>query len=252
PSLVTAAQVRLRAKLSYTNIGFAIAPATFTISELREIYVAALGHDVSATNLQRVLVRRGVLERVGQPRPRAQRAAAPPPSPASGGTGWRSRANSRRFALPRQAGRGDKTMSADDDGRAHPPRSVVCEGAPEAVAARAKGHRQLGPAARLDDRGAGDVARADVLAAQVVRVLAEVRELDRHGPRTELRARQLERELARNHLHPRRRRRAAQRDGAERERGHRSHFTSCGRANFDACGMTRDASKCSHCSSRAA
>ena len=59
-----AAQARLRAKLSYTNVGFALAPETFTISELREIYVAALGHDVSATNLQRVLVRRGVLERV--------------------------------------------------------------------------------------------------------------------------------------------------------------------------------------------
>jgi 8-oxo-dGTP diphosphatase len=62
--LVATAQARLRAKLSYTNVGFALAPATFTISELREIYVAALGHDVSATNLQRVLVRRGVLERV--------------------------------------------------------------------------------------------------------------------------------------------------------------------------------------------
>jgi 8-oxo-dGTP diphosphatase len=62
--LVAAATARLRAKLSYTNVGFALAPAVFTISELREIYVAALGHDVAATNLQRVLVRRGVLERV--------------------------------------------------------------------------------------------------------------------------------------------------------------------------------------------
>ncbi len=61
--LAVAAQARLRAKLSYTNVGFALAPAVFTISELREIYVAALGHDVSSTNLQRVLVRRGVLER---------------------------------------------------------------------------------------------------------------------------------------------------------------------------------------------
>jgi hypothetical protein len=63
--IVLAGRARLRAKLSYTNIGFALAPATFTISELREIYVAALGHDVSATNLQRVLVRRGVLEPAG-------------------------------------------------------------------------------------------------------------------------------------------------------------------------------------------
>jgi 8-oxo-dGTP diphosphatase len=63
-ALVLAARTRLRAKLSYTNVGFALSPTTFTISELREIYVAALEHDVSATNLQRVLVRRGVLERV--------------------------------------------------------------------------------------------------------------------------------------------------------------------------------------------
>jgi ADP-ribose pyrophosphatase YjhB (NUDIX family) len=59
---------RLRAKLSYTNIGFALAPETFTLSELRAIYVAALGHDVSATNLQRVLLRRGVLEQTGAKR----------------------------------------------------------------------------------------------------------------------------------------------------------------------------------------
>ncbi len=63
-ALVAAAQARLRAKLSYPNIGFALAPEVFTISELREAYVAALGHDVSATNLQRVLLRRGAIERV--------------------------------------------------------------------------------------------------------------------------------------------------------------------------------------------
>jgi ADP-ribose pyrophosphatase YjhB (NUDIX family) len=59
---------RLRAKLSYTNVGFALAPETFTLSELRDVYAAALGHDVSATNLQRVLVRRGVLESTGERR----------------------------------------------------------------------------------------------------------------------------------------------------------------------------------------
>ena len=59
---------RLRAKLSYTNLGFALAPETFTLSELRDLYAAALGHDVSATNLQRVLVRRGVLEATGERR----------------------------------------------------------------------------------------------------------------------------------------------------------------------------------------
>ena len=64
-AIVFAGRARLRAKLSYTNIGFALAPPAFTLSELREIYVAALGHDVSATNLQRVLVRRRVLEPTG-------------------------------------------------------------------------------------------------------------------------------------------------------------------------------------------
>jgi 8-oxo-dGTP diphosphatase len=59
---------RLRAKLSYTNVGFALAPETFTISELRDVYAAALGHPVSATNLQRVLLRREVLEPTGERR----------------------------------------------------------------------------------------------------------------------------------------------------------------------------------------
>lgn len=63
--IVLAARERLRAKLSYTNAGFALAPPEFTISELREIYAVALGHDVSATNLQRVLLRRHVLEPAG-------------------------------------------------------------------------------------------------------------------------------------------------------------------------------------------
>jgi ADP-ribose pyrophosphatase YjhB (NUDIX family) len=63
-----AGRERLRAKLSYTNLGFALAPETFTISELRDLYAAALGHEVSATNLQRVLVRRGVLSPTGERR----------------------------------------------------------------------------------------------------------------------------------------------------------------------------------------
>lgn len=67
-AIALAGRDRLRAKLSYTNLGFALAPATFTISELRDLYRAALGHDVSPTNLKRVLLRRGVLERTGTQR----------------------------------------------------------------------------------------------------------------------------------------------------------------------------------------
>ena len=65
-SIVASALERLRAKLSYTNVAFALAPPAFTIAELREIYVAALGYEVTATNLQRVLLRRGVLEPTGE------------------------------------------------------------------------------------------------------------------------------------------------------------------------------------------
>jgi 8-oxo-dGTP diphosphatase len=61
-SIVESGRERLRAKLSYTNIGFALAPETFTISALRDIYTATLGYPVSATNLQRILARRGVIE----------------------------------------------------------------------------------------------------------------------------------------------------------------------------------------------
>lgn len=73
------ARNRLRAKLSYTNLGFALAPPVFTISELRQLYSAALGYRVSATNLQRVLSRRGLLEPTGEtavPGPSGGRPAA--------------------------------------------------------------------------------------------------------------------------------------------------------------------------------
>jgi ADP-ribose pyrophosphatase YjhB (NUDIX family) len=74
-SIIGSARERLRAKLSYTNIGFALAPSVFTIAQLRDIYAASLGHPVSATNLQRILTRRGVI----RPTPAVAR-----PTPAGG------------------------------------------------------------------------------------------------------------------------------------------------------------------------
>jgi hypothetical protein len=67
-SIVLAGRERLRAKLSYTNIGFALAPDRFSISELSTIYSAALGYPVDPTNLRRVLERRGLLEATGERR----------------------------------------------------------------------------------------------------------------------------------------------------------------------------------------
>ena len=83
-SIAQSGRDRLRAKLSYTNIGFALAPATFTIAQLRDTYAASVGHPVSATNLQRVLTRRGVIEATRRPPGPPQRAARPkPPSTGS-------------------------------------------------------------------------------------------------------------------------------------------------------------------------
>ncbi len=67
-AIVLAGRERLRAKLSYTNIGFAVAPERFSISELSAIYTAALGYPVDPTNLRRVLERRGLLEATGERR----------------------------------------------------------------------------------------------------------------------------------------------------------------------------------------
>ena len=74
-TIIERAHQRLRAKLSYTNIAFALAPAAFTLAELRRIYTAALGHDVDPTNLQRILTRRGMLAATG---------TTAPPGPAGG------------------------------------------------------------------------------------------------------------------------------------------------------------------------
>ena len=104
--IVTAARDRLRAKLSYTNLGFALAPREFTISALRDLYAAALGHPVSATNLQRVLTRRRVLEPTG---------AVAPPGPAGGRPAAVFRFTDRTlrvtdaFAVLRPPGEGTRT-----------------------------------------------------------------------------------------------------------------------------------------------
>jgi ADP-ribose pyrophosphatase YjhB (NUDIX family) len=75
--IVLAGRERLRAKLSYTNIGFALAPDRFSISELSAIYSAALGYPVDPTNLRRVLERRGLLEANGERRPSGREGGRP-------------------------------------------------------------------------------------------------------------------------------------------------------------------------------
>ena len=76
-SIISSARDRLRAKLSYTNIGFALAPPVFTIAQLRDIYAASLGHPVSATNLQWILLRRGVIRATARVAPPAAAGGRP-------------------------------------------------------------------------------------------------------------------------------------------------------------------------------
>lgn len=64
-TIVANARRRLAAKLSYTNIAFGLAPPEFPMSELRDIYSAALDYPVDATNLLRILSRRGVVTATG-------------------------------------------------------------------------------------------------------------------------------------------------------------------------------------------
>lgn len=63
---IAAAVERLRAKLSYTNIGHALAAEEFTLAELRDTFSAALGYPVAQTNLARVMDRRHLIEPTGR------------------------------------------------------------------------------------------------------------------------------------------------------------------------------------------
>ncbi|MEE2034826.1 NUDIX hydrolase [Rhodococcus chondri] len=76
--MVENARARLAAKLSYTNIAYGLAPSEFAMSTLREIYCAALGYQVDATNLQRVLSRRNVLVPTGTTAPPGRTGGRPP------------------------------------------------------------------------------------------------------------------------------------------------------------------------------
>src|SRR5262245_27215790 len=88
--IVLAGRERLRGKLSYSNIGFALAPSTFTLAGLRDVYEAALGYEVSATNLKRILLRRGAIEPTGERRA---------PGPAGGRPAEAFRFRSRQLAV---------------------------------------------------------------------------------------------------------------------------------------------------------
>ncbi|MFT4044800.1 MAG: NUDIX domain-containing protein [Gordonia sp. (in: high G+C Gram-positive bacteria)] len=76
--IIAAGRQRLAAKLSYTNIAFALAASRFPMSNLSDIYCAALGYPVDTTNLLRILSRRGVVAATGTVGPTGRAGGRPP------------------------------------------------------------------------------------------------------------------------------------------------------------------------------
>lgn len=92
-SIIQSGRERVRAKLTYTNVAYALVPPTFTISDLRFVYEACLGHTISATNLQRVLLRRNVIVST-------ESVATSPPGGGRPATVYRFNENSLRITDP--------------------------------------------------------------------------------------------------------------------------------------------------------
>ena len=63
--LATALQ-RLRAKLGYSDIGFAFVPAEFTLTELQKTWEAVLGEPLDKRNFRKSVLARGCVEPTGR------------------------------------------------------------------------------------------------------------------------------------------------------------------------------------------
>jgi len=94
-AIILAGRERLRAKLSYANIGFALAPRSFSISQLRDLYAAALGHESRRRTCNECCYGASCSSQPERDVPRAPAAAARRRSSASARTAWRSPTSSR-------------------------------------------------------------------------------------------------------------------------------------------------------------
>jgi 8-oxo-dGTP diphosphatase len=74
--VVRTALVRLRGKLGYTNLAYALLPEAFTLGELQEMYEAILGRALDRRNFRRRLLALGLLRPLGRVRRGAHRPAA--------------------------------------------------------------------------------------------------------------------------------------------------------------------------------
>ena len=64
--IIEFAHDRIRNKLSYTNVGFELLPAKFTLTELQGVHEAILGESIDKRNFRRKLFLRGIVEPTGE------------------------------------------------------------------------------------------------------------------------------------------------------------------------------------------
>ncbi|MGD0299501.1 MAG: NUDIX domain-containing protein [Bryobacteraceae bacterium] len=60
--IVEYAHQRLRNKLDYTNVGFELLPAKFTLGELQIVHEAIIGQDLDKRNFRRKIVQKGIVK----------------------------------------------------------------------------------------------------------------------------------------------------------------------------------------------
>lgn len=64
--IIQTAVNRIRNKINYTNVGFELVPAKFTIPELRAVFEKVLGRDLNATNFRTKLLKLDILTDTGE------------------------------------------------------------------------------------------------------------------------------------------------------------------------------------------
>jgi ADP-ribose pyrophosphatase YjhB (NUDIX family) len=74
--VLRAAVARVRAKLQYTNLAYALVPSAFTLRELQAVYEAILGRRLDRRNFRKRLQASGLLAALGRVRRGAHRPAA--------------------------------------------------------------------------------------------------------------------------------------------------------------------------------
>lgn len=64
--IIRYAEVRLRNKLEYTNVGYSLLPPRFTLTQMQKVYEAILGEELDKRNFRKRVVGVGLVRETGQ------------------------------------------------------------------------------------------------------------------------------------------------------------------------------------------